>query len=240
MTDFMPAAEADTEDVDGRSHRLIRRVTAMRGSITFAVECHPAFNFARDDHELEIVEGGAVFRSDDLTLGLDTDVPLKADGNGLVGEFTLQEGETAVFVLSEMQPDSPSGLYLSDEEAEVLFRNTVTYWRDWLSKSKYSGRWRETVKRSALALKLMTYAPTGAIVAAPTCGLPEEIGGERNWDYRYTWMRDSSFTFYALDAVGYPEEGEQFLQWVAELADSDPEKLAVLYSIDGSAEAPEE
>jgi GH15 family glucan-1,4-alpha-glucosidase len=147
-------------------------------------------------------------------------------------------------VLSEMQPDSPYGLYLSDEEAEALFRSTVAYWRDWLSKSTYSGRWRETVKRSALALKLMTYAPTGAIVAAPTCGLPEEVGGERNWDYRYTWIRDSAFVVYAFLRLGFTKEAERYIHFLQRycLTDMSTENgpLQVMYGIDGRHELKEE
>ena len=239
LTDFMPVA--DNETPEGESHsrvrRLIRRVTAMRGRIELQMECRPAFNFARDDHKVEIVDGGAVFSSKDLVLGLDTDVELQADGNHVIGNFELLEGETAVFVLSEMDEDSVSGLYLSDEEAEEKFRETIVYWRNWISKCIYKGRWRETVKRSALALKLMTFEPTGAIVAAPTCSLPEGIGGERNWDYRYTWIRDSAFVVYAFLRLGFTKEAERFMHFLERycLTDMATENgpLQIMYGIDG-------
>ncbi len=244
MTDFMPVADSEAPTESGRSHRLIRRVTAVRGTIELEVQCRPAFNFARDDHELEIVEGGAVFRSKDLTLGLDTDVKLEAQGNAVTGVFKLSEGESAIFMLSEMEPDSASGQCLSEEETEGLFRETVTYWRDWISKSQYRGRWREMVNRSALALKLLTYQPTGAIVAAPTCSLPEDIGGERNWDYRYTWIRDSAFTIYAFLRLGFTKEAERFMHFLQRhcLTDMSDENgpLQIMYGIDGRHELTEE
>lgn len=244
MTDFMPVKEHEIPTESGRSHHLVRRVTAVRGTIELNIHCLPAFNFARDEHDLEIVEGGAVFKSPSLILGLDTDVPIEADGKGVKGTFTLQEGETAVFMLSELEPGGETGLFLSDREAEALFRRTVTYWRDWLSNSSYSGRWRETVKRSALALKLMTYQPTGAIVAAPTCSLPEDIGGVRNWDYRYTWIRDSAFTVYAFLRLGFTKEAERFMHFIQRhcLNDMSSENgpLQIMYGIDGRHELTEE
>ena len=115
-----------------------------------------------------------------------------------MSRFSLREGETAVFVLREVLPGTGCGICVFEEQAEVMFRKTVAYWRKWLSRCTYTGRWREIVHRSALALKLLTFEPTGAIVAAPTTSLPEGIGGGRNWDYRYTWIRDSAFTIYAF------------------------------------------
>ena len=120
-------------------------------------------------------------------------VPLKASGKGVTAEFALNEGASAVFVLRDLPGSRGCGSPLSENEATELFRETVNYWRRWINRCTYTGRWREMVRRSALALKLMTYAPTGAIVAAPTCSLPESIGGSRNWDYRYTWIRDAAF-----------------------------------------------
>jgi GH15 family glucan-1,4-alpha-glucosidase len=200
LTDFMPAGRA----VSGGKHRLqlIRRVTAVRGILRFRMECRPAFNYARDAHTATITTDGATLVSTSLSLGLATEQPLEKIDDAVVSEFTLSEGETAVFVLRHLSPELGCGISTSAEEAEDLFRRTVEFWQRWIAQSRYAGRWREMVHRSALALKLLTYEPTGAIVAAPTCSLPEGIGGERNWDYRYAWIRDAAFTVYAF----YPKK----------------------------------
>jgi hypothetical protein len=150
--------------------------------------------------------GGARFNGPSLTLALATEVPLRRDGTGVVADFSLGEGENAVFVLRSLGPDERSGQCPGAGEADELFRTTVAYWRRWLSRCTYAGRWREMVYRSAITLKLLSYEPTGAIVAAPTCSLPEAIGGGRNWDYRYTWIRDAAFTLYGLLRIGFTEE----------------------------------
>jgi GH15 family glucan-1,4-alpha-glucosidase len=189
-----------------------------------------------------LVEGGARFHTPALQLGLATRTPLTMDGVGVAAEFTLSEGETAVFALRELGPDSGCGVCLSEAEAEACFRDTVQYWRNWLSKCSYRGRWREMVHRSALALKLLTFEPTGAIVAAPTCSLPEGIGGERNWDYRYTWIRDSAFTIYAFLRLGFTEEAERFMHFLSHLctASSADGTLQIMYGIDGRTQLTEE
>jgi GH15 family glucan-1,4-alpha-glucosidase len=123
----------------------------------------------------------------------------------------------------------------SEAELNALFDQTVSYWQRWLAKCTYTGRWREIVHRSALALKLLTFAPTGAIVAAPTCSLPESIGGGRNWDYRYTWIRDAAFTLYGLLRIGFTDEAEAFMRWIeARCHELNPDgSLQIMYSIDG-------
>lgn len=141
----------------------------VRGALSFRLDCQPAFNYAQDKHTTEIRAGGACFRSSKLSLGLATRIRLKRNGTGVSAEFTLREGQTAVFVLQEMAKGAGCGITLAEEEAEEPFRKTVEYWRRWLSKCTYKGRWREMVERSALALKLLTFEPSGAIVATPTC-----------------------------------------------------------------------
>ena len=239
VIDYMPVG--NPEDSHGR-HQLVRRVRVVRGKMTFRMECSPAFDYAREEHETRIAAGGACFYSSQLGLGLATRVPLEQRGSGAVAEFTLQEEQVAVFVLQELEAGAGCGVSFSEQEEEKLFRRTVDYWRRWLSKCTYTGRWRERVYRSALALKLLTFEPTGAIVAAPTCSLPESLGGERNWDYRYTWIRDAAFTLYGLLRIGFTEEAAQFMGWLeSRCQHSNPDgSLHLMYGIDGRSDLTEE
>ena len=238
IIDFMPVEKATQE----RGHHwLVRQVRGIRCRMTFRMECYPAFNYARDEHQTTVTANGACFVSSGLSLGLLTDMPLKKDERGVWAEFTLEAGQTAVFVFREIDSNS-NCVPLHQEEAIALFADTVAYWRWWLSQCTYRGRWREIVERSALVLKLLTYEPTGAIVAAPTCGLPETIGGERNWDYRYTWLRDAAFTLYGLLRIGFTEEAAQFMSWLeARCHQMNPNgALQIMYSIEGKHELTEE
>ncbi len=238
VADFMPVGVPE----DGHGyHYLIRRVSVVRGSMTFRLACHPAFNYARDEHTVDIADEGASFHSPGLNLGLSTRVPVRPDGTGIGAEFTLCAGQMAVFALHEIDPVSGCGPLLSEQEVDRLFAQTVAYWRRWLRQCTYSGRWREMVHRSALVLKLLTFEPTGAIVASPTCSLPEAIGGERNWDYRYTWVRDAAFTLYALLRIGFTGEAARFMDWLeARSNELNPDgSLQVMYGIDGRHELSE-
>jgi GH15 family glucan-1,4-alpha-glucosidase len=161
----------------------------------------------------------------------------------VVCDAALQEGQAATFALripAEGAVESVSSL--SDQEAADLLQETIEYWRAWISRSNYRGRWREMVHRSALVLELLTYEPTGAVVAAPTCSLPEVVGGVRNWDYRYAWIRDSGFTLYGLLRVGLTDEAIRFMGWIAKLcSELEPEgSLQTVYGIDGRRDLTEE
>jgi GH15 family glucan-1,4-alpha-glucosidase len=240
VIDFMPVG---VKEGDLGYHQLIRKVVVVRGSVTFNLECQPAFNYARDQHETRITKDGAEFLSASSCLHLSTTLPLAVNGNGVTAEFTLHEGESETFVLGQAVPGAEDhGCLLSEEAANQLFKSTVEYWRRWISKSTYKGRWREMVERSALALKLMTYEPTGTIVASPTCSLPEELGGVRNWDYRYTWIRDAAFTVYGLLRIGFTEEATNFMRWIEEcVQDLNPDgSMQIMYGIDGRHELTEE
>ena len=241
VIDFMPVGEARQPEAQWR-HHLIRRVTVVRGTLDMRLVCKPAFNYARDPHTAEHGPHGVRFLSAGGRLRLDSELPLHIDDGAAVGDFTLEEGQSATFVLSQMTDTDAGEILLTVAEAEALFRRTVQYWRDWLRHSTYTGRWREMVHRSALALKLMTYEPTGAIVAAPTCSLPEGIGGTRNWDYRYTWVRDSAFTVYAFLRLGFTKEAERFMHFMAQLCSRQAGHgtLQVMYGIDGRSELDEQ
>ncbi|MGE3274807.1 MAG: glycoside hydrolase family 15 protein [Vicinamibacterales bacterium] len=232
LCDFMPVGAARTSV---RHHEIIRRVTAVRGSLPMALECRPAFDYARAPHTVELDGCGARFQSDGMALGLATDVELETDGTCARARFQLNEGESAHFVLRMLDGERGFGARPSDEYAQKAFSRTVDYWRWWLSRCKYQGRWRETVYRSLLTLKLLTYEPTGAIVAAPTCSLPEGLGGERNWDYRFSWVRDSAFTLYSFLRMGYHEEAHRYMSFLAEMTGSEDYEgdLQVMYGLDG-------
>ena len=185
ITDFMPVKQPGTRNSE---HHLVRAVHMVRGALSFAIHCRPAFNYGRDSHELRLEQHGAVFSNPALTMALSPSVPFNDDGHGGVqAVFTLSEDQSAYFFLDSSPERHLLPHPVSRDMYESQFAETRHYWRRWLSRCHYQGRWREAVQRSALALKLLTYAPTGAIVAAPTTSLPEQIGGERNWDYRFTW-----------------------------------------------------
>lgn len=233
IVDFMPVGLGSDEI---GYHSLIREVKVVRGSMPFKLECYPGFNYALDSYQLDVTPKGVCFYSDTLNLGLATDIPLQKEARGVSAEFDLQEGEVAVFVLQVTEAGAGCGLPIQPQRAKALFRQTVEYWRRWLSQCTYRGRWREMVERSALTLKLLTFEPTGALVAASTCSLPEEIGGERNWDYRYTWIRDAAFTLNALLRVGFSEEAAQFMNWIENCCHqlNEDGSLQIMYGIDGT------
>jgi GH15 family glucan-1,4-alpha-glucosidase len=228
--DFMPILAHPYE-----RHRLVRNVRVIRGKMNFRVECLPAFDYARREHTVSVGKAGAVFAAEGHCLGLATDVRLEERAGGAAeAQFTLGQGERATFVLAHLEQDEGPGEILSDVGFEELLHSTLGYWRRWLSNSTYQGRWREIVHRSALVLKLMVYDPTGALIASPTMGLPERIGGTRNWDYRYTWLRDAALALYALIYVGFEDEARKFMGWLRDRCQQDADGLLQpLYGIDG-------
>lgn len=241
ITDFMPI-ESDAPGYIPKRHQIIRMVEVTRGQVRFRLECAPSFNYARDPHTLITRENNAIFRSKNAVLGLVSPIPLQAREGLAFTEFTLSEGQSLTFFIEYLETDSSEALLATPESGEMAFQNTSAFWQRWLAQCQYSGRWRETVHRSALTLKLLTYAPTGAIVAAPTTSLPEAIGGPRNWDYRYTWMRDAAFTVYGLLRLGFTTEAGRFMDWLnARCHDLNPDgSLQLVYGIDGRRDLPEE
>jgi GH15 family glucan-1,4-alpha-glucosidase len=241
VVDFMPVRRGRRAG-DECLHEIVRIVRAVRGSVHFRLECRPAFDFARKPHETTLKEQGAIFEAPGARLALISPAPLRAQDNGVAAEFVLNPGESTTFVLR--YPGSGCTDFLGAPlPGEEQLAATVEFWRGWLAHSRYQGRWREMVQRSALVLKMLTFEPTGAIVASPTCGLPEEIGGVRNWDYRYTWIRDAAFTIYAFLRLGFTEEAGRFMEWLQQRVREEEEvngPLNIMYGIDGRHELPEE
>src|SRR5499433_2875950 len=239
VSDFMPAADA------GQAHNLVRRAKTVRGEVRFQMRCDPRFDYARATHTAERRSDTEVLffgRSGDseLVLRLRSSVAMRLENGMALAEFTLRADTSAWFVLDVVLRNEPSAAEQPDYESDA-FKQTVNFWRRWVARSTYAGRWREMVNRSALTLKLLTSRQHGSIVAAPTFGLPEMIGGGRNWDYRYTWIRDSSFTLYALMRLGYTDEASAFMRWIEARAEElRPDgSLQVMYRIDGRHEIPE-
>ena len=237
ISDFMPIEHL------GHCHDLVRRVKAVRGEISLRMVCAPRFDYGRAEHRRQKRGNEVLFISqgkDRTALRLRATIPIQVKGGDALAEFKLRAGQSASFILEEAQAgkESPSA---SPGYTSESFKETMNFWQQWTIRSQYRGRWREMVNRAALTLKLLTSQPFGSIVAAPTFGLPEEIGGPRNWDYRYTWVRDASFTLYALMRLGYTEEAAAFMRWIEERCrgktPSGP--LQVMYGLDGRRHLPE-
>ena len=235
ISDFMPVAAA------GVPHNIVRRAKAVRGDVPFVMRCAPRFDYARAEHTVERTAEGIVFATRSMAIRLRSSVPVEVQGPDAVARFVLRAGETASFILELSLPQrgTPCGRPHYVVEA---FKATTNFWRRWSGHATYRGRWREMVLRSALTLKLLTSQEHGSIVAAPTFGLPEHFGGSRNWDYRYTWIRDASFTLYGLMRLGFTEESAAFMRWVeARCTELEPDgSLQIMYGIDGRHELTEE
>jgi GH15 family glucan-1,4-alpha-glucosidase len=237
VSDFMPVAEA------GVAHNIVRRAKAVQGDVPFAMRCAPRFDYGRATHTVEQTDEGIVFACPTMRMAmrLRASVPMKIEGADAVARFVLRAGETASFVLELIAGQTASPCARSGYVPEA-FKATSNFWRRWAGRATYDGRWREMVLRSALALKLLTSRKHGSIIAAPTFGLPERIGGSRNWDYRFTWIRDAAFTLYGLMRLGYTDESAAFMKWVeARCAELGPDgSLQIMYGLDGRHDLPEE
>lgn len=238
ITDFMPVEELYS------GKELIRRVTTVRGEVRYRMRCKPRFNYARNSHNVELINNNeVVFKSagdDNTVLKLKSSVPLNIQDNDVVADFTLAANQTADFLLEHIDKRDDENTDFKKFITESLFK-TVNYWKNWIDRSTYNGRWMEMVNRSALVLKLLTSHNYGSIIAAPTFSLPESIGAKRNWDYRYTWIRDASFTVYALLRLGYTREAGAFMNWVEKLCQDikGHNRLGIMYSINGGKQLQE-
>jgi GH15 family glucan-1,4-alpha-glucosidase len=241
VSDFMPVALYPHD----HPRQLVRRVKTVRGDVHYELRFEPRFDYGRADHTVEQRDGELIFASkgdDGTVLRLRTQVPVTITADGAaVASFELGAGQKCAFVMEEVGPgmESPSA---HPDYVSRAFKETSNFWRNWIGHSKYEGRWREMVDRSALVLKLLVSQTHGSLVAAPTFGLPEGIGGERNWDYRYTWIRDASFTLYALIRLGYTEEAGAFMRWIHNLCMNleAGTPLQIMYGHDGRKELTEE
>jgi pentatricopeptide repeat protein len=249
VLDFMPVIEGKPTD----RHRLVRHLRVARGTMKFELEIQPRFDYGRTGHTIEANGAGAVFRADNgmhltvHTAGKRRDVAeggvvVERAGDGLRATLTLREGESGRGMVLEFMGGEPRSI--EPTELDQMADDTAAYWKSWLGRSAYTGRWREMVNRSAMTLKLLTYEPTGAPVAAATFGLPEQTGGERNWDYRFTWVRDGSLSMHALGNLGYLEEAARFGVWlrdrVAEHVGEASGPLKIMYRVDGTSDLIEE
>ncbi|MEV7890854.1 glycoside hydrolase family 15 protein [Streptomyces sp. NPDC002817] len=243
VVDFMPVE--NPERPAGR-HRLVRILRVTRGRIRFTLQCRPRFDYGRAGHRLDLAEDAVRFDGPAVRATLQTVGPViwTGEGDDARGEVFLEPDDFAAVVLTiEDSHDAPQPP-LSRADVMTLFEQTRDFWHVWVRRSRYQGRWQDMVNRAAITLKLLTYAPTGAPVAAPTMGLPEQIGGGRNWDYRYTWVRDGSMSVGALLGLGYLEEAHAFRSWLGDRLRANRtvsgEPLQIMYRIDGDPNLPEE
>ena len=248
VVDLMPIASTSTASTE---HQILRMVRCVRGRMTFVLEVAPRFDYGREPHRTSVTDNGVVFEgsANALTIHLVREAEDErlgrldvSDVGDVRAELTLSAGQMrgALLVAGSHGP----ARQVRVTEAWDLFNDTVAFWKSWLAQSTYAGRWRETINRSAITLKLMTYAPSGGLVAAPTAALPEQIGGERNWDYRYTWVRDASFSVYSLLGLGFTDEAVALQRWlrarVEERSGHVGSPLDIMYRVDGSSDLRDE
>jgi GH15 family glucan-1,4-alpha-glucosidase len=237
VSDFMPISREAKTNQNGPIHKLVRRAKCVRGDVHFHMACDPQFDYGRASRNVEMISDyEALFSpvngpAEIKPIRLRAEKPLKIVEGRVESKFSIKAGESVLFILDDVTGDSAI-----DVQREInAFKGTLNYWQSWVGKSTYRGRWREIVDRSALVLKLLTSERHGSIVAAPTFGLPESVGGSRNWDYRFTWIRDASFTLYALSRLGFMSESQAFFKWLKDrLREMQPdETLQIMYGLDG-------
>ncbi len=230
LTDYMPLGGKGEQP-----NEIIRTVAVVKGKVRFKMLCQPRFNYGMSGHATRLEDRCVIFTPANQAcpaMALYSSIALEQQSQDAACEFSLRAGETVTFVFGEVRPQ---GERPEMERVEERFHETMRFWKKWIAKSKYKGRWREMVNRSALLLKLLSSHDQGSLIAAPTFSLPEEIGGVRNWDYRFTWLRDATFSLYALVRLGFVEEAEAFIGWLKGRLSDDAERgpLQVMYGIDG-------
>ncbi|MYS36808.1 GH15 family glucan-1,4-alpha-glucosidase [Streptomyces sp. KhCrAH-43] len=228
VTDLMPPREGEPQ--------VIRIVEGLTGEVTMRSAMRPRFVYGRDIPWIHRFDARMVAEAGADALWLDTGLHQVSRGGAVVSAFTVRAGEDHAFALSWCRSHAPAP-EVPDPEAALTA--TLAFWQSWTRQCSYEGPYREAVVRSLITLKAMTYAPSGGIVAAPTTSLPEEIGGGRNWDYRFTWLRDAAVTLGALLGTGYVEEAEAWRRWLLRAVAGDPENLQIMYGITGERDLPE-
>lgn len=242
LTDLMPICQRKQGDRGydvGTFHRIIRLVEGLDGEVDLEISFKPTFGYALIETGIQRAPGGAVAQADGQFLTLACPgVELKPDGTGaLRGRLRIGQGEQCWVVVSSTRDERAAREALAPSGCQEQLEATVDYWETWATFCTYQGPYRAEVLRSALTLKLLTYEPTGALVAAPTTSLPEQIGGSRNWDYRYSWLRDSALTLYAMMTVGYNDEAADFFHWLVRTTANDPSPIPqIMYRVGGGRE----
>jgi GH15 family glucan-1,4-alpha-glucosidase len=238
VLDFMPV---ENPTVHSERRCIVRVIKGVRGEVPFRASVEPRFDYGRKDHRVHVDGTTAVFECGDHRMHLMALSDLESDGTDVRSETSVRAGDVAGFVLETGSSGRPRPI--GDGHIIEQYLQTEAFWRRWVERSTYRGRWREHVERSAITLKLLTYAPSGSLVAAPTASLPEQVGGTRNWDYRYTWVRDGSLSVYALLGLGFVEEAAAFGDWLRARVEegktgvSGP--LNIMYRVDGSSDLTE-
>jgi len=228
VLDLMPPRGEDAD--------VVRIVRGLRGRVEMRSELVPRFDYGSvvpwvvgRGHEVRAIAGPD-------TLLLRSDVPVEVEDSVIGADFAVAEGDEVTFVLTHRPAHNPAS---TRTEATRALQETTSFWADWIGRCRYDGRWQHEVRRSLMTLKALTYAPTGGIVAAATTSLPEQLGGVRNWDYRYCWLRDATFTLQALLGTGYVAEAKAWREWLVRAVAGDPAKLQIMYAVDGRRRMPE-
>jgi GH15 family glucan-1,4-alpha-glucosidase len=249
VIDFMPVSGEEASD----SHRIVRILACVRGQIDFTIDVAPRFDYGREPHVTHVTREGVTFEGGRTLMRVyvvdqgsrPTAATVTTDSDGDVhARAVLRAGHARAIVVETGPAKAALAPIDTVDQVKAMLGETCDFWRSWADQSTYRGRWREHVTRSAITLKLMTYAPTGAVIAAPTAALPEQIGGERNWDYRFTWVRDASFSVYSLLGLGYTAEAAALGKWLSDRIDQQSDgpsgPLNIMYRIDGSNDLKEE
>lgn len=242
VSDFMHAqriARSRLGADDPWCHRILRRVEGLAGRVELELEFRPTFDFARGPTALSMTDDGilAVAGKQKLLLRIRPQPKLDIAGDTVSARFGVTAGERVWMMLSHGEGTDATAL--ADADPEALLDETIRHWQEWDRLCTYDGPYHDLVRQSARVLKLLTFGPTGALVAAPTTSLPEEVGGVRNWDYRFSWLRDSALVLNALMSIGYHEAAMDFLRWLEDLCDGECDELQIMYRLDGGRNLPE-
>ena len=237
LTDFMPVKEQEEHCA------VVRILRCIKGKLEFKATCAPRFDYARTAPFLKQEGPKSVLLADGATMSvrLRSDTELKVAGDAVEAAFTLEEGQCVSFVLEAVSRDAPEPERDLHYYTNAAFENTINFWEGWIDQAQYRGRWEEIIHRSLITLKLLTSYRYGSTIAAATFGLPEAIGGSRNWDYRYTWIRDAAFSMYAFVRMGFREEAGAFIGWIKERCKGldNAANIQLMYKVDGSSELDE-